>query len=173
MLLNAAFGGTSLEHWAWSSQGIPFSHSFVKSSIRMPYINLYNSLKYYVNHTGVRAILADQGANDWPQPDWTVIFNNYKTWVDQARADLGYGSLAIVVNRATPSGHGPVRTAQEQMIAQVANCFPGPDYDTLAPGDRYDGIHLSDSGCWAAAQKWAEALNDAFFNSSQPWLPPF
>ena len=59
------------------------------------------------------------------------------------------------------------------MISQVPNCFAGPDYDTMAPGDRYDGIHLSEQGCWAAAQKWADALNGGFFSSSQPYLPTF
>lgn len=173
IVYNAAFGGTSLEHWYKSALGIPFDHGFVKSSIRMPYINLYNTLKQYIKHTGVRAVLADQGANDWPNPDSNQVFTYYKTWVDQARADLGYGPLAIVVNRHTPSGNTGIRDAQMRMVNEVPNCFVGPDYDTLAPGDRYDGIHLSEQGCWAAAQKWADALNDGFFSSSQPYLPTF
>ena len=174
LMLNAAFGGTSLEHWYKSALGIPFDHGFVKSSIRMPYINLYNTLKHYINHTGVRAVLADQGANDWPNPDSNQVFTYYKTWVDQARIDLGYGSLAIVVNRHTPGGNAGIRTAQMRMINEVPNCFTGPDYDTLAPADRYDGIHLSEQGCWAAAQKWADAVNGGgFFSSSQPYLPSF
>jgi hypothetical protein len=174
ILYNAAFGGTSLEHWHKSALGLPFDHSFVKSSIRMPYINLYNTLKYYINHTGIRAVLADQGANDWPNNDSNQVFEYYKTWVNQARADLGYGSLAIVVNRHTPGGNAGIRQAQQRMVSEVAHCFNGPDYDTLAPADRYDGIHLSDQGCWAAAQKWADAVNGGgFFGSSQPYLPSF
>jgi len=173
IVYNAAFGGTSLEHWYKSALGIPFDHSFVKSSIRMPYINLYNTLKQYIKHTGMRAVLSDQGANDWPNPDSNQVFTYYKTWVDQARADLGYGALAIVVNRHTPSGNTGIRDAQMRMVNEVPNCFVGPDYDTLAPDDRYDGIHLSEQGCWAAAQKWADALNGGFFSSSQPYLPTF
>jgi len=173
ILYNAAFGGTSLEHWYKSALGIPFDHSFVKSSIRMPYINLYNTLKQYIKHTGVRAVLSDQGANDWPNPDSNQVFTYYKTWVDQARADLGYGALAIVVNRHTPSGNTGIRDAQMRMVSEVPNCFVGPDYDTLAPDDRTDGVHLSEQGCWAAAQKWADALNSGFFSSSQPYLPAF
>jgi hypothetical protein len=57
-------------------------------------------------------------------------------------------------------------------MAQSANCFPGPDYDTPTPGDRYDDFHLRASGCWAAAAKWADALNDRFFSSSTRYLPP-
>jgi hypothetical protein len=77
-----------------------------------------------------------------------------------------------VVNRATPpGGHPAVRNAQERM-AQSPNCTAGPDYDTMAPGDRPDGVHLGASGCWTAASKWADALNSSFFTSSTPYLPP-
>ncbi|HYE99612.1 MAG TPA: sialate O-acetylesterase [Planctomycetota bacterium] len=171
VLLNAAFGGTSLEHWAKSSQGIAFPHSFVNSGIRMPYINLYNSLKHYVNHTGVRAVLADQGQNDWPNPDANQVFEYYRTWVDQARADLGHAALAVVVNRQTAMGNRAIRDAQERMIREVPHCYPGPDYDTLAPSDTHDGVHLSAQGCWTAARKWADALGDGFFSASRPYVP--
>jgi len=93
--------------------------------------------------------------------------------VDQARIDLGHAALAIVVNRHTPGGNAGIRTAQQRMINEVPNCFTGPDYDTLAPADRYDGIHLSEQGCRAAAQRWADALHGGFFSSSQPYLPSF
>ena len=69
LVLNAAFGGTSLEHWAKSARGEAFDHSFVKSSIRMPYVQLEHALTRYCTITGVRAILADQGQNDWPERD--------------------------------------------------------------------------------------------------------
>lgn len=171
LIYNAGFGGTSLEHWAKAAQGIWFDHSFVNASIRMPYMNLYNVLKTYIPRTGIRAILSDHGQNDWPEPNADVILANYQTWVNQARADLGFGQLAIVVNRATPpGGHPAVRNAQERM-AQGANCYAGPDYDTMAPEDRPDGVHLGASGCWTAASKWADALGSSFFSSSTPYLP--
>ena len=77
------------------------------------------------------------------------------------------------MNRQTPAGNVGIRTAQQRMINEVPNCFAGPDYDTMAPEDRYDGTHLSEQGCWTAAQKWADALNGGFFSSSQPYLPTF
>jgi hypothetical protein len=172
LIYNAAFGGTSLEHWAKSSQGIWFPHSFVNASIRMPYINVYNVLKSYVPLTGIRAVLCDHGQNDWPEPNEDVILQNYQTWVNQARADLGYGSLAMVINRQTPTGATAVRHAQDRM-SQTAYCFVGPDYDTLATEDRVDGIHLSASGEWKAAAMWAAALGNGVFSSSQPYLPSF
>ena len=172
LLLNAAFGGTSLEHWAKSSRGERFEHSFVKSALRMPYINLHHALQHYAAVTGVRAILADQGQNDWPEPDARKVFTNYLSFVEQARADLGFPELAVVVNRATPPGNKTaIRRAQERMIREVPHCFAGPDYDTLAKAGRYDGIHLSESGMQRAAQLWAEALIPTFFQQAAPFQP--
>jgi len=172
LLLNAAFGGTSLEHWAKSARGDRFEHSFVKSPIRMPYINLHHALRQCAAITGVRAILADQGQNDWPEPDADKVFKNYLAFVKQARTDLGFPELAVVVNRATPPGNKPaIRRAQERMIDEVPHCFAGPDYDTLAKADRYDGVHLSESGMARAAQLWAECLTPTFFQQAVPFQP--
>lgn len=172
LILNAAFGGTSLEHWAKSAKGIPFEHSFVKSRIRMPYINLHNALKRYIAATGVRAILADQGQNDWPELDEKKVFENYRTWVEQARMDLGFDELAIVVNRQTPHPNkSQIRRAQERMIRENPNCFPGPDYDNLSSQDRYDHIHLSEPGAEKGAKMWAEALDEEFFRKAKPFQP--
>lgn len=172
LLLNAAFGGTSLEHWAKSARGEPFEHSFVKSGLRMPYINLHHALRHYATATGVRAILADQGQNDWPETDARKVFTNYLAFVEQARTDLGFPELAVVVNRATPPGNKTtIRHAQERMIRDVPHCFAGPDYDTLAKADRYDGVHLSESGMARAAQLWAEVLTPVFFQQAAPYQP--
>lgn len=172
LLLNAAFGGTSLEHWAKSARGEQFEHSFVKSPLRMPYINLHHALRRYATVTGVRAILADQGQNDWPENDAGKVFTNYVTWVEQARADLAFQALAVVVNRASPPGNRPIiRRVQEQMIREVPHCYAGPDYDTLRQSDRYDAVHFSASGLPHAAQLWADALTPKFFQQAIPYQP--
>ncbi len=171
LVLNAAFGGSSLEHWAKSARGEPFDHSFVKSSIRMPYIRLEHALTRYASVTGLRAILADQGQNDWPEKDEDKIFSNYKAWIDQTRKDTGFPDLAVVVNRQSPpGGSGQVRRVQERMIREHPHCFPGPDYDTLAREDTTDRIHLSQSGAATAARLWADALDANFFQTSKPLL---
>ena len=172
LLLNAAFGGTSLEHWAKSARGEPFEHPFVISSIHMPYIRLEHALTKYAAITGLRAILADQGQNDWPEKDEDKITANYKAWIDQARHDVGFPDLAIVVNRQSPpDGFGQIRRVQERIIREHPHCFPGADYDTLAPEDTTDKVHLSASGALKAAHLWAEALDADFFKSAPP-LPP-
>jgi hypothetical protein len=85
---------------------------------------------------------------------------------------LAFPELAIVVNRATPPGtRTTIRDVQERVIRELPYCFPGPDYDTLAPVDRYDHVHLSVTGLPHAARLWSEALPASFFrevNASGP-----
>ena len=169
LVLNAAFGGTSLEHWAKSARGEAFDHPFVRSSIRMPYVQLEHALARYCAVTGVRAILADQGQNDWPERDEDRIFANYRAWVEQARRDAGSPGLAVVVNRQSPpDGVGQVRRVQDRVIKELPFCFPGADYDTLAREDTVDRVHLSQSGERKAARMWAEALTADFFKAASP-----
>ncbi len=169
LLLNAALGGTSLEHWAKSARGEPFQHPFVISAIRMPYVRLEHALTKYCAVTGVRAILADQGQNDWPETDENKILANYQAWIAQARKDASSPTLAVVVNRQSPpDGFGQIRRVQERMIKEYPYCFPGADYDTLKKEDTTDRIHLSESGERKAARLWADALDANFFKAAMP-----
>lgn len=170
LIYNAAFGGTNLEHWAKSSAGIQFEHGFVKSDIRMPYINLLNTFKKYIPLTGLRALLIDHGQNDAGEKNADKILANYKIFVSQARKDLGFKELAIVVNRQTPANAHAVRIAQDEMIREPY-AFAGPDYDELLSEDRVDGIHLSASGEEKAAIMWADALSRKFFKKAIPYQP--
>jgi xylan 1,4-beta-xylosidase len=169
LLLNAAFGGTSLEHWAKSARGEQFTHPFVKSSVRMPYIRLEHALQRYCMVTGLRAILADQGQNDWPEKDENKIVTNYEAWIEQARKDSGFPNLAVVVNRQSPpDGGGQVRRVQDRVIKEYPHCYPGPDYDTLGKEDTVDRVHLSEAGEKKAARFWADAVNANFLRSVEP-----
>lgn len=168
LLLNAAFGGTNLEMWSKSARGEAFVHSFVKSDKRFPYINLKNALTKYAGVTGCRAILVDHGQNDTGEPDGARLLSYYKDFVAQARLDAGAPGLAVVVNRQTPYRTAAyIRTMQEAMATQPG-CFPGPDYDALLVDavDRYDGIHLNESGMAKAAAAWAAVVMAAPFQSS-------
>ncbi len=171
LLLNAAFGGTSLEHWAKSARGEPFEHPFVNSQIRMPYVRLEQTLTKYAAVTGLRAILADQGQNDWPEKDENKIVANYKAWIDQARKDAGFPNLAVVINRQSPpDGFGQIRRVQERMIQEHPFCFAGADYDTLEKEDTVDKVHLSEAGAKKAARLWADALDAKFFANAPAML---
>jgi hypothetical protein len=171
LVLNAAFGGTSLEYWAKSSRGEMFEHSFVNASIGMPYANLRNSFSHYTSRLGLRALLADHGQNDWTQENEELIVANYRAWIEQARRDLGFEQLAVVVNRQSFGEKKQVRRSQERTIVEVPHCFAGPDYDTLATEDREDGIHLSPSGAKKAAEMWASSVDVEFLASAKPFLP--
>lgn len=180
MIFQTAFGGTSLEHWSRSSQGDPFPLFSVNPNIRMPYINLKNTLLAYVAVTGLRSLLIDHGQNDQIETDEDKIFQYYQTFVNQARADVGHLSMAAVINRQTPyltidagykGGTPPlhrIRRVQERMAASPY-CFAGPDMDTgIALNERSDYSHFNELGMAKAAVLWSNALTPAFFRYSEP-----
>ena len=135
----------------------------------MPYVQLEHALTRYCAVTGVRAILADQGQNDWPERDVNKIFANYQAWIEQVRKDAGVPRLAVVVNRQSPpDGFGQIRRVQDRVIREHPFCFPGADYDTLAREDTVDRVHLSESGERKAARMWADALTADFFKAAVP-----
>lgn len=170
LIFNAAFGGTSLEQWAKSALGQQFDHPFIKSSIGMPYSNVKNTLQLYISQTGIRGVLSDHGQNDWANTNEEQVLQYYQTWVNQARSDLNFSSLAVVVNRKTPFNNSPVIRRVQERMSRSANCFPGPDYDLLSSNDFIDGIHLSLGGTEKTARAWSNALNDSFFANSNPYV---
>ena len=138
----------------------------------MPYRRLEHALTRYCAVTGLRAILSDQGQNDWPEKDEQKLFANYRAWIDQARKDTGFPGLAVVVNRRSPPGDAAqIRRVQERVIQEVPHCVAGPDYDTFGEGDTVDKIHLSEAGARKAARLWADAMDAEFFKAAVP-LPP-
>lgn len=181
LLFQTAFGGTNLQHWADSSQGIEFPLFSVPPAWHMPYSNLKHTIQKYIPVTGLRAVLVDHGQNDTQEKSEEVLLNRYLTWVNQARTDAAQATLAFVINRQTPyatvdnayQGLPPqtyIRRVQEKM-AVTPNCFAGPDYDTgLVVADRFDYIHLNDSGQAKAAVLWSNALTNSFFEQSIPHL---
>ncbi len=174
LVFNTGFGGSSLEHWAKSARGESFTHMFINSALRFPYINLRNALTKYIAVTGLRAILSDNGQNDTGRTDSAAIAADYRAWIAQARLDSGFASLPVVVNRQTPFSTATyIRTVQEQ-VATDANNYPGPDYDAILESgtDRYDGIHLTQSGLDKAATAWASVVTQpAFLSVAKPLLP--
>ncbi|WP_170139483.1 putative Ig domain-containing protein [Larkinella arboricola] len=170
LIFNAGFGGTNLEQWAKSALGQQFDHPFVNSSIGMPYRNVRNAIELYIRQTGIRGILSDHGQNDWANTNEDQVLQYYQTWVNQARSDLNFPSLAVVVNRKTPFNNAPVIRRVQERMSRLENSFPGPDYDLLSASDFSDGIHLSWSGTEKAARYWSDALNDAFFANARPYV---
>ena len=65
----------------------------------MPYAQLEHAITRYCAVTGVRAILADQGQNDWPERDEDRIFANYRAWIEQA---------VVPLTRERPDWNAPI-----------------------------------------------------------------
>ena len=180
MLYGAAFGGTKSEHWYKAAKGIPFEHSFIKSSIAMPYINLKNVLQLYVPLTGIRGVLCLHGVNERndSQEDIQMWMKGY---IGQSRIDSKIDNLAWVIaldsylldhgqNPPYPLKDNP-RNAQAT-VAQQAYNFQGPDLDLISDNGggigishRPDGLHFANQGLIYAANLWADAINKTSFLS--------
>ena len=187
MLYGTAFGGTKSEHWFKASQGILFDHGFVKSAIRMPYINLKNVLQLYLPLTGIRGVLCLHGVNERNDSQAEI-----QTWMQgyiaQSRVDSRIPNLAWMI--ATDSyllDHGQypqpfplkfeARNAQAFMQS-LPNNFQGPDLDVITDNnagnpisERPDGLHFGNQGLVSAANLWVNAINqNSFLKVSVPKL---
>ena len=187
MLYGTAFGGTKSEHWFKASQGILFDHGFVKSAIRMPYINLKNVLQLYLPLTGIRGVLCLHGVNERNDSQAEI-----QTWMQgyiaQSRVDSRIPNLAWMI--ATDSyllDHGQypqpfplkfeARNAQAFIQSQPNN-FQGPDLDVITDNnagnpisERPDGLHFGNQGLVSAANLWVNAINqNSFLKVSTPKL---
>lgn len=187
MLYGTAFGGTKSEHWYKASQGIQFDHGFVKSAIKMPYINLKNVLQLYVPLTGIRGVLCLHGVNERNDSQTDIQFW-MQAYIAQSRVDSKIPNLAWMI--ATDSylldrGQYPLqfplkfeaRNAQA-FVASQPNNFSGPDLDVITDNgagnpisERPDGLHFGNEGLVSAANLWVNAINQASFLSvSMPKL---
>lgn len=187
MLYGTAFGGTKSEHWYKASQGILFDHGFIKSAIKMPYINLENVLQLYVPLTGVRGVLCLHGVNDRNDSQADIQFW-MQGYIAQSRVDSKISNLSWMI--ATDSyllDHGQypppfplkfeARNAQA-FVASQPNNFSGPDLDVITDNgagnpvsERPDGLHFGNQGLISAANLWINAINQSsFLNVSTPKL---
>ncbi|GAB4016785.1 hypothetical protein GCM10028773_11010 [Spirosoma koreense] len=172
LLFNAGFGGSNMEHNYNSAYDIPFTHSFVRYSLRMPYVNLRNLMQLYVPSTGIRAILLNHGENDRANPT-ELILKHHLGVIDKSRQEFNKPDLAWIVARSSFM-HGPaenVRAAQQQVIDKPGyRTFAGPDLDIITSvADRPDGAHYSPAGQAKAGELWANAITDAVLRSITPY----
>lgn len=187
LLYGTAFGGTKSEHWYKASQGISFEHGFVNSALKMPYINLKNSLQLYVPLTGIRGVLCLHGVNE-RNDSQSDIQSWMQGYIAQSRVDSKFPNLAWMI--ATDSyllDHGQyprpfplkfdARNAQAFVQSQPNN-FQGPDLDVITDNDagnptseRPDGLHFGNQGLVTAANLWVNSINqDSFLKVSSPKL---
>ena len=120
MLYNAGFGGTSMEQTYWAAYDIPFSHSFIRYDLRMPYANVRRPRQ---------AVLVQHGENDRDNPA-NLTYTYYKGVIDKIRTEFSKPDLACFVALSSFFGgrFDNPRTAQHRVIDSTGYkvCL-GPD----------------------------------------------
>ncbi|UFH52765.1 hypothetical protein [Spirosoma sp. KNUC1025] len=168
LLYNAGFGGTNMQQTYWAAYDIPFQHSFVRYTIRMPFANIRNLMNLYVPTTGLRAVLVQHGENDRDNPTDST-YKYYRKVIEKIRTEFNKPNLAHIIALSSYVGgqFQNVRSAQTNVISSTPYTYLGPDLDT--DRDRPDGIHFSPTGQVKAGGLWANAITDAYLSSITPY----
>jgi len=172
LFYGAAFGGSNMEQTYKSAYDIPFDHGFIKYGIRMPYVNIRNTLIRYAPVTGMRGILSAHGVNDGGSS--TSEFKFYSEQVVAKTRQESIGNLAWMM-AVSAWNNGPfnhIIDAQQQLIAQDPQIYEGPHLNEISNLGRVDNLHFNELGQVLAAQKWADALvGSTFLSSAQNMYP--
>lgn len=185
LFYGAGFGGTNMEQVYKAAYDIPFSHSFVRYDLRMPFANVRTIMNLYVPSTGIRSFLIVHGENDRgdgnsPEERYALFKMYLKQVLAKMRTEFQRPNLAWVIaitSYPTPDASNPnyqfpeLRQAEFDVLGDTPNTFRGPDIDSLrVPADRPDGVHYSTSAQEKIAALWSRALNTQFFQNSTPYL---
>jgi hypothetical protein len=166
LFYGAAFGGSNMEQTYKSAYDIPFQHGFIKYGIRMPYVNIRNTLIRYAPVTGLRGILSAHGVNDGGST--TSEFRFYSEQVVAKTRQESIGTLAWMMAKSAwnnwPLDY--ILDAQTQLIDQDAQIYQGPHLNEINNLGRVDNLHFNELGQRLAAQKWADALVGSPFLST-------
>lgn len=182
LFYSAAFGGSNMGHFYKAAYDIPFSHGFINYSIRMPYVNIRNTMSKYAPRTGLRAVLSAHGINDGDTTGAGFYYRSQKV-VEKSRSESNFQDLAWLV--ATSCYNNGIRQeitdAQNALINDDPNTFRGANLNAIGNEGRYDGLHLNEQGQKLAAGYWRDAIinpsenvlaNAKPFMASAPPLPP-
>lgn len=181
LIYGAALGGTSSLQWRLTAQGVlnlPTNLQWDGADDLRPYRAIKSTLNHYVRRTGLRAICWHQGESD-NGLSASDYMDNIQNLITASRQDAGNATLPWMIARVSWYNGFPdnnIVNAQNQLIAQVANCYAGPNTDTFDNSYRLDGTHFQSAYYPLVAESWNQALNDAFFQQSPPLtlsaLPP-
>jgi len=175
LFYSAAFGGTNMEQTYMSAYDIPFTHSFVNYSIRMPYVNIRNGLQKYVPQTGLRAILSGHGVNDRFVTNAESSFrNNNINVIKKTRAESGYNDLPwmVAISGWADGRIDYLENAQRSVILSTPNVWQGGNLNNVGNWGRNDDkVHFNIVGQGSAADEWSNAiLSNNFLAYSRPLL---
>ncbi|MVM31460.1 hypothetical protein GO755_15550 [Spirosoma sp. HMF4905] len=176
LIYGAAIGGTSSLQWRQSAEGlvIPESDQWDGADDLRPYRAMKATINHYVKRTGLRAIIWHQGESDKGKPASDYISNIQKL-IEVSRQDIGVSTLSWVIARTSwidGSNDPNITQAQNQLITQVPYCYPGPNTDVYDNSYRQDGTHFLPTFYPQLAELWNQALTNAFFQQSLPYVLP-
>lgn len=181
---NVAIPATVAENWSVTAQGQTAVNIFNSKPwpFRQPYSNLRNTLRYYHNLFGIRAVLWHHGESDaWPLQTPPADYQRHvQTLIDSSRADFGR-NLTWVVAQCSITPKGPVPSAAilgaQRQLARLSgnNVWPGPYTDTIQSPrpehGHFENIAGGIQGLSRSADAWNQNLTDDFFAQSQPHQP--
>ena len=174
LFYGSALAGTSSMQWRQSAEGnltVPDADQWEGADLLRPYRAIKAALIHYVQRTGLRAIIWHQGESDKGKSP-TDYFDNLKKLIEVSRQDVGASSLPWVIARASwidGSGDNNIIQAQNQVIAQVHDCYAGPNTDDYGNPYRQDGTHFLQTFYPQFAELWNQSLSDTFFGQSTPY----
>ncbi len=171
LFLGAALGGTSSSEWAQGAAGN--MGTTLQSAV---YRRLGEVLLHYVSRTGMRAVLWHQGETDaFNGIGGQTYYNNIVSVIQKSRQQVGPSPIAWMVSRVSynyGSTSPSIIAAQNQIIANVSNTFPGPASDSIVgPDNRPDNLHMKGPGLIRFTNSWDQALTSTFFQQAVPFLP--
>ncbi|GAA4433081.1 hypothetical protein GCM10023091_06170 [Ravibacter arvi] len=172
LLYSAAFGGSNMKQTAMSAFGEYFEHGFIRADLRMPYINIENTLFELVPKTGLRAVLSAHGVNDAGSTE-EEFYQDHKRVIEFSRVNEKHKNLTwVVANSCYRNGViDYINDAQERVMA-LPNVFRGANLNSIGPEGRSDNLHFNDYGQQMAAKLWSRMVAaPAFLQNSIPLMP--
>ena len=172
LFFNTAFEGATIENFRKSALGQPtihtgFGFTFPPGS---PYNFLKNTLQSLVPLYGMRNIIWMQGESDYPTTQ-SQYYTDLKFLINQVTNDTGkninwlVSRTSLVFNTKYPQ----IIAAQNQVISEFSNVFPGPITDTIQ-NPRNDQVHFQNEGIGLLARALNKSLSSSFINSITPIL---
>ena len=173
LLYGAAFGGSNMLQTYKAAYDIPFEHGFIKYSIRMPYVNIRNTLTHYAPVSGLRGILSGHGVNDGGSSTAEFKFHSEQV-VAKTRQESNLSTFPWMVAKSAWN-NGPfnyILDAQTQLINEDPQTYEGPNLNQIENWGRVDNLHFNEAGQVEAARLWANAIVGSPFLSQTTSITP-
>ncbi len=173
LFYGAAFGGSNMLQTYNAAYDIPFTHGFIKYSIRMPYVNIRNTLTHYAPVSGLRGIISAHGVNDGGSSTAEFKFNSEQV-VAKTRLESNLSTFPWMVAKSAwnngPQNH--ILAAQTQLINDDPQTYEGPSLNQIENWGRVDNLHFNEVGQVEAARLWANAIVGSPFLTQTTIITP-